>query len=549
MFTNLKISTELLAAFSAVILTFAVVGGVSLWSAAKLERVEGWNTHSYQVLDASNNILASMINMETGARGFLLSGDESFLAPWQSGIKGFQSAWSRAKELTSDNDEQQRRLVGIEAQHQKFARVAEGYIAMRREVDAGQRQSSELIAEFVKARDKVAMDGFRGLEEEFSKSENALLAARTQASAEQRRLVRIINITGSLLAVAIAAVMGLWVSRSITRPIREAVTVAERVAAGDLTVNVSASSADETGQLLRALDRMVDGLRRIVAQVREGSDSIATGSSQIAVGNADLSQRTEEQASALQQTAATMEQLNTTVGTNAECARQASNLAQDAASVAVQGGDVMGKVVSTMQGISEGSREVSDITSLIDGIAFQTNILALNAAVEAARAGEQGRGFAVVASEVRTLARRSADAAKEIKTLIGNSGEQVERGMVLVDQAGKTMNEIVRSIGRVNEIVSEITTASVEQSAGIQQVGNAVDQMDQVTQQNAALVEQSAAAAQSLKEQAQQLVQAVAVFKLSQQQQQWIPDDGAQLPAQANIHPRDDARIAAMAAH
>jgi methyl-accepting chemotaxis protein len=242
---------------------------------------------------------------------------------------------------------------------------------------------------------------------------------------------------------------------------------------------------------------------------------VATASAQIAQGNQDLSSRTEEQASALQQTAATMEQLGTTVRSNADSAKQANQLALGASAVAAQGGDVVGKVVTTMQGINDSSRKIGDIIGVIDGIAFQTNILALNAAVEAARAGEQGRGFAVVASEVRSLAQRSAEAAKEIKALIGRSVEQVEQGTALVDQAGKTMGEIVGSIQRVSDIVAEITAASAEQSDGVQQVGDAVSQMDQATQQNAALVEESAAAAESLKGQAQQLVQAVAVFKLS----------------------------------
>jgi methyl-accepting chemotaxis protein len=241
----------------------------------------------------------------------------------------------------------------------------------------------------------------------------------------------------------------------------------------------------------------------------------ATASAQIAQGNQDLSGRTEQQASALQETAATMEELGTTVRGNADSAKQANQLAQSASAVAAQGGQVVDKVVTTMQGINESSRKIGDIIGTIDGIAFQTNILALNAAVEAARAGEQGRGFAVVASEVRSLAQRSAEAAKEIKSLIGRSVEQVEQGTTLVDEAGKTMSEIVNSIQRVSDIVAEISAASVEQSTGVSQVGEAVSQMDQATQQNAALVEESAAAAQSMRQQAEQLVRTVAVFRLS----------------------------------
>ncbi len=321
----------------------------------------------------------------------------------------------------------------------------------------------------------------------------------------------------SLLAgmAVVGAWLGWWITRSITQPIARAVTVAERVAAGDLTSRIDASAKDETGRLLAALKAMNDNLSAIVGTVRNGSDSIATGSAQIAGGNADLSQRTEEQASALEQTAASMEQLGSTVKQNADNARQANQLAMGATEVAVKGGEVVARVVDTMKGINDSSKKIADIITVIDGIAFQTNILALNAAVEAARAGEQGRGFAVVAGEVRNLAQRSAEAAKEIKGLITASVERVEQGSVLVDQAGSTMDEVVSAIKRVTDIMGEISSASAEQSSGVAQVGEAVSQMDQVTQQNAALVEESAAAADSLKQQAQQLVAAVAAFKLA----------------------------------
>ena len=320
-------------------------------------------------------------------------------------------------------------------------------------------------------------------------------------------------------AVLLSVAGALLISRSITGPLGgepdDIVRAADAVAAGDLTLRLAVRPGD-TGSALARMAAMQSSLSGVVANVRSNSESVATASAQIAQGNQDLSQRTEEQASALQQTAATMEELGTTTRNNADSAKQANQLAQGASAVAAQGGEVVGKVVTTMQDISDSSRKIGDIIGVIDGIAFQTNILALNAAVEAARAGEQGRGFAVVASEVRSLAQRSAEAAKEIKTLIGRSVEQVDQGTVLVEQAGRTMGEIVGSIQRVSDIVAEITSASVEQSSGIGQVGDAVSQMDKVTQQNAALVEESAAASESLKAQAQQLVQAVAVFRLSQ---------------------------------
>ena len=320
--------------------------------------------------------------------------------------------------------------------------------------------------------------------------------------------------------IGLAMLIGMGLSLVITRNMlgqlggepRVAVSIARAVAEGDLTTPIHLKKGD-TDSLLAWLQTMQQGLSKAVTDVRRSSDYVSHASGEIAAGNQDLSARTEQQASELQQTAATMEQLGTTVRHNADNARQASQLAQSASSVAVQGGEVVGRVVQTMKGINESSRKISDIIGVIDGIAFQTNILALNAAVEAARAGEQGRGFAVVAGEVRNLAQRSAEAAKEIKGLIGASVDRVEQGSALVDQAGTTMQEVVASIRRVSDIVGEISAASSEQSSGVAQVGQAITRMDQGTQQNAALVEQSAAAADSLKQQALQLVESVAVFK------------------------------------
>jgi len=312
-----------------------------------------------------------------------------------------------------------------------------------------------------------------------------------------------------------SALLAWLITRSITRPIGRAVAVAEAVAAGDLGSRIEVGSNDEAGRLLGALRRMNDNLVRLVSDVRTSADSIATGSSQVATGSADLSQRTEEQAANVEQTAASMEQLSATVKNNADTARTAVQLAHTASSVATQGGQVVGQVVATMEEISGASRRIVDIIGVIDGIAFQTNILALNAAVEAARAGEQGRGFAVVAGEVRVLAQRSAEAAREIKSLINASVEKVSSGSEQVAAAGRTMDEIVGQVRRVSDLIAEISAAGSEQMQGIGQVGDAVAQMDQVTQQNAALVEESAAAADSLRQQAQHLVQAVSAFRLA----------------------------------
>ena len=332
--------------------------------------------------------------------------------------------------------------------------------------------------------------------------------------------VRHAQTTTTALAAALLSLLGLgaviaWkVTQAILSAAEQAKITAQRIAAGDLSQPIEVVGQDELAQMLMAMADMQIALTRVVSDVRQGAEGVATASSQIAQGNLDLSQRTETRASSLQETAASMEELGATVQQNAASAWQANQLAQGASEVAAQGGEVVGQVVTTMRGINEASRKIADIIGVIDSIAFQTNILALNAAVEAARAGEQGRGFAVVASEVRSLAHRSAEAAKEIKGLIATSVERVEKGSALVDRAGTTMTDVVASIRRVTTIMGEISVATQEQSTGLGAVSQTVVQMDQATQQNAALVEQSAAAAESLSTQAEQLVQSVAVFRL-----------------------------------
>ncbi|MER0204767.1 MAG: HAMP domain-containing protein [Nitrosomonas sp.] len=342
-------------------------------------------------------------------------------------------------------------------------------------------------------------------------------AAKEYAAAQSSfENIFMISVTAMLLGASLAIILGFLLLKSIVVPLDEAIEVAHRVASGDLTSQIVVTSTkSSTGRLMQALKEMNDNLVDLVGKVRSGTDQITTASGEIASGNSDLSQRTEEQASSLEETASSMEELTSTVRQNADNARQANQLAAGASEVAMKGGAVVGQVVHTMKSINESSHKIVDIISVIDGIAFQTNILALNAAVEAARAGEQGRGFAVVATEVRTLAQRSAAAAKEIKELISDSVSKVEDGTRLVDEAGATMDEIVGAVKRVTDIMSEISAASQEQSSGIEQVNQAVTQMDEVTQQNAALVEEAAAAAESMQEQAQALTQAVSTFKLS----------------------------------
>ena len=367
------------------------------------------------------------------------------------------------------------------------------------------------------------------------------------ASQSRYTTVLIVSIVVILAGVLLAALIGFWLIRAITRPLNEAVRAAESVAAGDLTQRIEVHSQDEVGHLMQAMQDMNASLVSIVSQVRTGTDAIEVASREIAAGNLDLSSRTEQQAASLEETASSMEELTSTVKENAEQAHHASKLVLSTAEIAVNGGAVVGKVIDTMGSIKESSRKIADIIGVIDGIAFQTNILALNAAVEAARAGEQGRGFAVVAAEVRNLAQRSASAAKEIKTLIGDSVEQVEAGRKLVDEAGEAMDDIVTSVQLVADIISGTATASQEQSSSIEQVNQAIAQMDQVTQQNAALVEEAAAAAESLQDQSGKLIEAVSVFKLDGASYSTQPAASAQKVAQVALPKHRSAPAKAMA--
>lgn len=409
---------------------------------------------------------------------------KQFVAEWE--------AWKRADAGIADIIEGLQKSTAEETQKALFSRFFAQY-------DASVplfAKAEDTLLKIVRLNQDIAMEAVDKGERAVSRAGLIMLAVATAAV---------------ILALAAAAL----ITASITAPIREAVRVAQTVASGDLTSHIEIATTEETGQLLKALRDMNDSLVKIVGEVRTGTDTIATASSQIASGNLDLSSRTEEQASSLEETASSMEEMTSTVKQSADNARQANALAVSASEVASKGGAVMDEVVTTMGAISESSKKIADIIAVIDGIAFQTNILALNAAVEAARAGEQGRGFAVVASEVRTLAQRSASAAKEIKGLIVESVEKVDAGGKLVDQAGATMDDIVESIRRVTDIMAEIMAAGQEQSAGIDQINQAIAQMDQVTQQNAALVEEAAAASASLQDQAGKLAQAVSVFKLS----------------------------------
>lgn len=415
---------------------------------------------------------------------------------------------SRANDLGEHDRDMEAELQRIESQYGPVALAIVGLALEGRRDEAIAKMNNEcrpLLAALLQATRAYAR----------YEVEQAKLRAQ-QDEAEFAR-DRALMLAAGVCAVVAAVLLGWLLSNAITRPLQRAVKLAEAVASGDLSSNIVVDRADETGQLLEALKRMNDGLVDIVNRVRLSADGIATATQEIATGNLDLSSRTERQAAALQQTAASMQQMTSTVQQAAENSRQASQLANAATEVAGRGGDVVQRVVSTMGEISDSSHKIADIIGVIDGIAFQTNILALNAAVEAARAGEQGRGFAVVAGEVRALAQRSAQAAREIKSLIVTSVDKVEAGSRLVGEAGTTMHDIVNQVGRMTDLMAEINASTTEQSSGIVQVNQAVASIDQGTQQNAALVEQSAAAAESLRSQAAGLLEVIAQFKTAPQ--------------------------------
>ena len=389
------------------------------------------------------------------------------------------------------------------------------YLEALKNYDQANGKSAQLVDNLVKGLDRAPTEKIDQIVT-YVIGESERLMKKTNSQAQARyRSACLVLLSVIVLAVVLGIAVTYWLVQSIVKPLNTAVRVANSVASGDLTSNIKVTGKDETGQLLKALKEMNESLVGIVGEVRNGTDTIATASAQIATGNLDLSSRTEQQAASLEETASSMEELTSTVKQNADNARQANLLVVTSSDYAVQGGKVVGQVVDTMGSIKDSSRKIVDIISVIDGIAFQTNILALNAAVEAARAGEQGRGFAVVAAEVRMLAQRSAAAAKEIKELISNSVEKVDIGSRLVDEAGTTMQQIMTSVKQVADIMGEIAAATQEQTAGIEQINMAITQMDDVTQQNAALVEQASAAAQSMQNQASGLLQMVRVFRLA----------------------------------
>ncbi|MEX5746622.1 methyl-accepting chemotaxis protein [Massilia sp. X63] len=534
--SDLKIATRLYLGYGVLIGITGIVVSLAYANVTVLDRANDANVHTYKVLAEVDGAMEALVNIETGQRGFALTGQEASLQPYNAGKEVFQQHLDRAQALTADNEAQQQRLRQLaQGQRDWMAQAIDPVIAQRRA--AVDDDLSQVVATVRIGKGKAGMDAMRALVAQVRAAENTLMAQRAEKIVEARAAMRRTLVGGGLIAAILAVFMAYQLGRNISVPLRRAVNVARRVAQGDLTAEVKVRTNDEAGELMAALKDMNASLVSIVSKVRAGTSTIETAAHEISAGNQDLSSRTEQQASSLEETASSMEELTSTVKQNADNARQANQLAASAADTAARGGQVVAEVVTTMGSINEASRKIADIITVIDGIAFQTNILALNAAVEAARAGEQGRGFAVVAGEVRNLAQRSAAAAREIKELIGDSVSRVENGSRLVDQAGRTMDEVVASVKRVSDIIGEIAAASDEQREGIEQVNQAIVQMDQVTQQNAALVEQAAAAAEAMREQAGGLAHLVDTFQLANQA-------AAQPQAAAQALPRPPARPA-----
>ncbi len=507
----LRISTRISLGYLVITLAFLILAAVAALqiqsvskSAMRMEK-EAELLHLAEVWQANvkQNSARSLAVAYADGNAML----DFFSAPMKETTAKTTETQNAFLALVQDTQTQQRANTVVE--------VRKAYLAIREQVTALKAAGDGTAAKAL-VHDKLVAQTVEYIRVTQALVDGQLDNVRTARQAIATEFSRLYFWGALLLLTCIGiAVFASWgLSRSIARGLATTHSAAEHISAGDLSQPIAIEGRDELAEMARALATMQASLISVVSHVRLGSEGVATASAEIAQGNNDLSARTEQQASALEETASSMEELGATVRQNAESAQQAKQLAVNASAVAAKGGNVVNQVVETMKGINASSRKISDIISVIDGIAFQTNILALNAAVEAARAGEQGRGFAVVASEVRSLAGRSADAAKEIKSLINDSVQRVEHGSTLVDQAGTTMSEVVSAIQRVSDIMTEISAASSEQSSGVAQVGEAVQQMDQATQQNAALVEQMAAAASSLKVQAQDLVQSVAVFKL-----------------------------------
>jgi len=511
---NFSIGKKLYGGFAVVLAVLLALSTLSYVNFSKQNEAAQWNDHTYKVLMELQEVLASMVNMETGQRGFSLTGDEKSLEPYETGKSSFAEHYANVKELTLDNPRQQELLASLLAEQQKWQTIAEAGIELRRQVTAGEASIDAVIREEQEANGKAAFDAFRTILAESTAIESALLVERSEENAARQTATTLSLVIGTFIALLLAIAIAYIITRMITRPINEVSRAANQMAAGNLDVEINVRSNDEVGALSKAFKEMADSMNEVLSNISVAADQVTAGSRQVSDSSMALSQGATEQASSIEELTATLEEIGSQTNMNAHNAKEANTLAVTAKEKAVEGDAQMKQMLRSMDEINEASGNISKIIKVIDEIAFQTNILALNAAVEAARAGQHGKGFAVVAEEVRNLAARSANAAKETTDLIEGSIRKVEGGTRIANETANALNEIVGGVTRVADLVDQIASASSEQASGIGQVNQAIIQVSQVTQTNSATSEETASASEELSSQAEHLKEQVQRFSL-----------------------------------
>jgi methyl-accepting chemotaxis protein len=514
MMKNITIGKKLLFGFTMILAILSVLSVMSYINFSKMYQANNMNTHTYQVLTQLDSALREMINMETGQRGFALTGDENSLDPYTSGKENFMTYYTKAKELTIDNPEQQELLEKLLETHEAWVEIAENSIKLRYNVTNGMGSIDDIIKEEQAQKGKETFDEFRSILSQSKSMEEKLLVIREDEAANLQVTTNLGLIIGTCIAIALGLIIAIIISKMITRPINNIKTVVERVAAGDLDVNIVVESKDEIGVLSEAFRQMSYNLNDVLTNINSSAEQVSIGSNQVSESSIALAQGAAEQASSIEELTASIEEIASQTGQNAKNANMANELAENAKSNVVLGNNQMQEMLKAMDEINESSANISRIIKVIDDIAFQTNILALNAAVEAARAGQHGKGFAVVAEEVRTLAARSANAAKETTDMIGGSIKRAEGGTKIAKDTAKALTEIEVSIEKVASLINNIAVSSNEQSSGIEQINIGIMQVSQVVQANSATSEESAAASEELSSQSNRLKEEVSKFKL-----------------------------------
>ncbi|MBO9600854.1 MAG: CHASE3 domain-containing protein [Cohnella sp.] len=519
---NLNIGKKLYGGFALVLAVLIALSILSYSNFDKQNDTTEWNEHTYDVLMELQSVLASMVDMETGQRGFSLTGNEKSLEPYNAGKTSFGQHLATVKQLTSDNPKQQELMGKLEAEQKAWQETAESAIELRKRVEAGSATMNEVVLNEQAEKGKASFDRFRAVLAESKSMEQGLLAERSAANESRKTFTNMSIIVGTLIAVVLAAIIAFIIARLITRPIYEVNEAAKAIAAGDLNVDFEVRSTDEMGQLSKSFREMVGSMNDVLANISISAEQVASGSRQVSDSSMALSQGATEQASSIEELTASLEEIGSQTNMNAQRATEANSLAESVKVKAVEGDDQMKSMLRSMEEINEASGNISKIIKVIDEIAFQTNILALNAAVEAARAGQHGKGFAVVAEEVRNLAARSASAAKETTDLIEGSIKKVEGGTRIANETASALNEIVGGVSKVAELVDQIASASNEQASGIGQVNQAIFQVSQVTQTNSATSEETASASEQLSGQAENLKRQVARFNLKKNARQGL---------------------------